>query len=73
MNTARAARRLTFRQGVEWAMSHTTDEDLPRRPYSEAVDTEHGAWDTDDIEEHAHDLLAVVRHRRAPGSEGRES
>ncbi len=27
--SARAVRRLTFRQGVEWAMSHTTDEDLP--------------------------------------------
>lgn len=35
------------------------------RPYSEAVDVEHGAWETDDIEERAHDLLAVVAHRRA--------
>lgn len=29
VNSARAARRLTFRQGVEWAMSHTSDADLP--------------------------------------------
>lgn len=34
------------------------------RPYSEAVDIELGAWETDEIEERAHDLLAVVRHRR---------
>jgi len=37
----------------------------PKRPYSEAVDVEHGAWETDDIEERAHDLLAVVAFRRA--------
>ena len=29
VNSARAVRRLTFRQGVEWAMAHTADEDLP--------------------------------------------
>ncbi len=29
VNAARAVRRLTFRQGVEWAMAHTADEDLP--------------------------------------------
>lgn len=63
-NEARAVRRLTFRQGVEWAMSHTTDEDLPQRPYDEATDHEYGAWETDSIEEHALDMLAVVRHRR---------
>lgn len=28
VNVARAARRLTFRQGVEWAMSHTVQEDV---------------------------------------------
>lgn len=32
--------------------------------YSESVDTRYGAWDTDALEEHAHDLAAVVRHRR---------
>lgn len=35
------------------------------RPYAEAVDIEHGAWETDDIEERAYDLLAVVRYRRS--------
>lgn len=35
------------------------------RPYSEATDIEYGAWETDDIEEHAQDMLAVVRFRRA--------
>ncbi|UOQ58112.1 hypothetical protein MUN78_04500 [Leucobacter allii] len=35
------------------------------RPYSEDIDHEYGAWETNDIEEHAHDMLAVVQHRRA--------
>lgn len=35
------------------------------RPYSEATDIEYSAWETDDIEEHAQDMLAVVRYRRA--------
>lgn len=37
------------------------------RPYIEAVDIEHGAWETNDIEERAFDLLAVVRQRRIEG------
>ncbi|PNW10656.1 hypothetical protein C1632_02535 [Microbacterium testaceum] len=37
------------------------------RPYSEAVDIELGAWETDDIEERALDLLTVVARRRKEG------
>lgn len=36
-----------------------------QRPYDEATDHEYGAWETDDLEEHALDMLAVVAHRRA--------
>ena len=42
------------------------------RPYSEATDIEYGAWETDDIEEHALDMLAVVAHRRAALEAARE-
>jgi hypothetical protein len=35
------------------------------RPYSESTDIAHGAWETDDLEEFAMDLMAVVVHRRA--------
>lgn len=41
-----------------------TEEDV-ERPYDEATDHQYAAWETDDMEEHAHDMLAVVRHRRA--------
>jgi len=34
------------------------------RPYSESTDVQYGAWETDDIEEHAFDMLAVVKYRR---------
>lgn len=34
------------------------------RPYDEAMDHQYGAWESDDIEEAAHDMLAVVAHRR---------
>jgi len=40
------------------------------RPYDEATDHEYGAWETDDLEEHAHDMLAVVRHRRDEANRG---
>ncbi|WP_427870564.1 hypothetical protein [Leucobacter luti] len=40
-------------------------DETAERPYAEEVDHEYGAWDTDDLEEHAHEMLAVVRHRRA--------
>lgn len=50
---------------LAWMNARRPSPPTEERPYDEATDHEYAAWDTDAIEEHAHDLLAVVRHRRA--------
>ena len=50
----------------------TREQMHTERPYDEPTDHEYGAWETDALEEHALDILAVVSHRRALIQNGAE-
>lgn len=67
-----ATRRQNFRRyytltmnTVDYLLDMAEQGQRAERPYDDAADHQYGAWETDDMEEYAHDLLAIVRHRRA--------